>query len=102
MQIDAKSEDINLSNVRQLQYLLNICIPANMIFEIMIALSEAESKNTLNYGVFHTVDSDVVSMANTDQISFAIVTREEIYQGVGFYHITDAKILADKDQFLKE
>ncbi|GAA3626291.1 hypothetical protein GCM10022297_01020 [Lactobacillus hamsteri] len=101
VQVDAKSEDINLSNVRQLQYLLNICIPANMIYEIMIALSKAEIENTLNYGIFHTVDSDATSMANTDQLNFDIVTREEIYKGVGFYHITDAKILADKDQFLK-
>lgn len=100
VRVDANSEDINPSNVRQLQYLLNICIPANMIYEIMVALAEAESKNTLNYGIFHTVDSDVQSMANTDQLNFDIITKEEIYKGVGIYHITDANIMADKDQFV--
>lgn len=100
VQIDANSEDINLSNVKQLQYLLNICIPANMIYNIMIALAEVNIENHLNYGVFHTVDSTVQSMANTNQINFDIITKEEIYKGVGFYHITDANIMADKDQFL--
>ncbi|MCX0290969.1 YmfQ family protein [Lactobacillus kullabergensis] len=49
--VEAKSAEINSSQIENIKYLLNIYLPANMIYEIRVALNRAEISNDFNIGL---------------------------------------------------
>lgn len=49
--VEAKSAEIDSSQIENIKYLLNIYLPANMIYEIRVALNRAETSNDIRIGI---------------------------------------------------
>ena len=68
--VEAKSSDITADKVNNIKYMLNIALPANMIYDIKISLAQATTQNELYLNVVNTIDSYVIAQANTEQAPF--------------------------------
>ena len=49
--VEAKSAELDSSQIENIKYLLNIYLPANMIYEIRVALNRAETSNDIRIGI---------------------------------------------------
>lgn len=68
--VEAKSTDITPDKVNSMKYMLNITLPATMIYDIKINLAQATVQNELYLGIVNTIDSYVIAQANTEQVPF--------------------------------
>lgn len=68
--VEAESTDITPDKVNSMKYMLNITLPANMIYDIKINLAQATVQNELYLGIVNTIDSYVIAQANTEQAPF--------------------------------
>lgn len=81
--VEAKSTDISLDKVNSIKYMLNITLPANMIYDIRINLSKVEVTNAIYLDIVNTADTYVIAHANTDQKNFINKTEATLYLGFG-------------------
>ena len=65
--VEAKSAEINSSQIENIKYLLNIYLPANMIYEIRVALNKAEISNDLKVGLGMWSKATTTAKANVSQ-----------------------------------
>ncbi|WP_338211774.1 putative phage tail protein [Lactobacillus juensis] len=65
--VEAKSADINSSQIENIKYLLNIYLPANMIYEIRVALNRAEISNDFKVGLGTWLKATTAVQANVSQ-----------------------------------
>ena len=65
--VEAKSAEINSSQIENIKYLLNIYLPANMIYEIRVALNRAEISNVFKVGLGMWSKATVAVQANMSQ-----------------------------------
>ena len=65
--VEAKSAEINSSQIENIKYLLNIYLPANMIYEIRVALNRAEISNDFNIGLGIWSKATTAVQANVSQ-----------------------------------
>ena len=65
--VEAKSAEINSSQIENIKYLLNIYLPANMIYEIRVALNRAEISNDLKVGLGMWSKATTAVQANVSQ-----------------------------------
>ena len=65
--VEAKSAEINSSQIDNIKYLLNIYLPANMIYEIRVALNRAEISNDFKVGLGMWSKATTVVQANVSQ-----------------------------------
>ena len=65
--VEAKSAEINSSQIENIKYLLNIYLPANMIYEIRVALNKAEISNDLKVGLGMWSKATTAVQANVSQ-----------------------------------
>ena len=68
--VEAESSDITPDKVNSMKYMLNIALPATMIYDIKINLAQATVQNELYLGIVNTMDSYMSIQANTAQIDF--------------------------------
>lgn len=68
--VEAESTDITPDKVNSMKYMLNIALPANMIYDVKISLAQATTQNELYLDVVNTIDSYVIAQANAEQIPF--------------------------------
>ena len=68
--VEAKSSDITADKVNNIKYMLNIALPATMIYDIKINLAQTTVQNELYLGIVNTTDSYISIQANTAQIDF--------------------------------
>lgn len=68
--VEAQSTDITPDKVNSMKYMLNITLPANMIYDIKINLAQAATQRELYLGIVNTADSYINIQANTAQIDF--------------------------------
>lgn len=68
--VEAKSTDITPDKVNSMKYMLNITLPATMIYDIKINLAQADTQRELYLGIVNTADSYINIQANTAQIDF--------------------------------
>lgn len=66
--VEAKSPDITSKQIDSVKYLLNIYLPANMIYEIRIALNKAQITNIIKVGVGTWSKASTTVLANLSQI----------------------------------
>lgn len=97
--VDGKSADINSDEISSIKYLMNICLPANMVYLIRIALSQSESRKQLYYGMTTLHESEVIILANKNQVSFINQVKTKLHWGIGLNEIHEATIPANKDQW---
>ena len=65
--VEAKSAEINSSQIENIKYLLNIYLPANMIYEIRVALNRAEIGNDFKVGLGTWLKATTTAQANVSQ-----------------------------------
>ena len=65
--VEAKSAEINSSQIENIKYLLNIYLPANMIYEIRVALNRAEISNDFKVGLGMWSKAATIAQANVSQ-----------------------------------
>ncbi|QHJ81617.1 MAG: hypothetical protein [Caudoviricetes sp.] len=65
--VEAKSAEINSSQIENIKYLLNIYLPANMIYEIRVALNRAEISNDIKIGIGTWSKATTAVQANVSQ-----------------------------------
>ena len=99
--VEAKSSDITADKVNNIKYMLNITLPANMIYDIKINLTQTTVKNELYLDVVNTADSYVITQANTEQAPFENKTEAHLYIGFGTNIQTDT-VVGYEDQNYKE
>ena len=68
--VEAKSSDITADKVNNIKYMLNIALPATMVYDIKINLTQTAIQRELYLGVVNTADSYISIQANTAQIDF--------------------------------
>jgi hypothetical protein len=66
--VEAKSAEINGKQIENIKYLLNVYLPANMIYEIRVALNKVQITNNIKIGVGTWSRADVTVQANLSQI----------------------------------
>lgn len=99
--VEAKSSDITADKVNNIKYMLNITLPANMIYDIKINLIQTTVQNELYLDVVNTADSYVITQANTEQAPFENKTEAHLYIGFGTNIQTDT-VVGYEDQNYKE
>ena len=67
--VEAKSAEINSSQIENIKYLLNIYLPANMIYEIRVALNRAEISNDFKVGLGMWSKAATTAQANVSQFN---------------------------------
>ena len=67
--VEAKSAEINSSQIENVKYLLNIYLPANMIYEIRVALNRAEIINDFKIGLGMWCKATTTAQANVSQFN---------------------------------
>ena len=65
--VEAKSAEINSGQIENIKYLLNIYLPANMIYEIRVALNRAEISNDFKVGLGNWLKATTAVQANVSQ-----------------------------------
>ena len=65
--VEAKSAEINSSQIENIKYLLNIYLPANMIYEIRVALNRAEVRSDFKVGLGMWSKATTTAQANVSQ-----------------------------------
>ena len=65
--VEAKSTEIDSSQIENIKYLLNIYLPANMIYEIRVALNRAETSNDIKIGIGMWSKATATVQANVSQ-----------------------------------
>ena len=65
--VEAKSAEINSSQIENIKYLLNIYLPANMIYEIRVALNKAEISTDIKIGIGMWSKATTTVQANVSQ-----------------------------------
>lgn len=65
--VEAKSAEIDSSQITNIKYLLNIYLPANMIYEIRVALNRAEISNDIKIGIGTWSKATTTAQANVSQ-----------------------------------
>ena len=65
--VEAKSAEIDSSQIENIKYLLNIYLPANMIYEIRIALNRAEISSDIKIGIGTWSKATTTAQANVSQ-----------------------------------
>ena len=65
--VEAKSAEINSSQIENIKYLLNIYLPANMIYEIRVALNRAKISNDFKVGLGIWSKATTAVQANVSQ-----------------------------------
>ena len=65
--VEAKSAEIDSSQITNIKYLLNIYLPANMIYEIRVALNRAEISNDIKIGIGMWSKATATAQANVSQ-----------------------------------
>ncbi len=68
--VEAKSADITPDKVNSMKYMLNITLPATMIYDIKINLTQTTTEREIYLGIVNTADSYISIQANTAQIDF--------------------------------
>ena len=99
--VEANSSDITADKVNNIKYMLNITLPANMIYDIKINLTQTTVQNELYLDVVNTADSYVITQANTEQAPFENKTEAHLYIGFGTNIQTDT-VVGYEDQNYKE
>ena len=68
--VEAESTDVSADKVNSMKYVLNIALPATMIYDIKINLAQAAIQRELYLGIVNTADFYISIQANTAQIDF--------------------------------
>lgn len=90
--VEAKSLDIDAQKIKSIKYMMNLCLPANMIYQIKVALSRVDINNEMYLGFAQTSDTFIKIPANTGQLNFRNDLITDVYIGIGYNTIVESSI----------
>ncbi|MEB3365031.1 hypothetical protein SDC49_20240 [Lactobacillus sp. R2/2] len=86
-----------------MKYILNVYLPANMIYQIQIKLPDAKISDQLKIGIGILAGVHLSAPVNSDYIDQITNTKSDISNetncGIGQWYKIDALVLADMTQF---
>lgn len=88
--VEAESVDISAEKLKSIRYMLNVTLPANMIYSIRVSLSRVDITNQIFFGIATTAETIACAKANLDQLNFRNDLISEIYIGAGVNVISEA------------
>lgn len=69
--VQAKSLDINAQKVKSIKYMMNLCLPANMIYQVRVSFSEVDITDEMYLGLSQISNTFITIPANTRQLNFS-------------------------------
>lgn len=67
--VEAKSAEITAKQIENVKYLLNIYLPANMIYEVRVALNNAQVTKQIKIGIATRYETATIVQANLSQFT---------------------------------
>ncbi|RMC48897.1 putative phage tail protein [Lactobacillus sp. ESL0228] len=80
--VEAKSAEITDKQIDNVKYLLNIYLPANMMYEIRVALNEVQITNNIKIGIGMKVGAKAVAQFNSDYIELLTHSKYQISSNI--------------------
>lgn len=101
--VEANKGEISNKQIDNVKYILNVYLPANMIYQIQIKLPDAKISDQLKIGIGILAGAHLMAPANHDYIDQITNTKSEISNkaiyGIGQWYKVDALVLADMTQY---
>ena len=101
--VEANKGEISNKQINNVKYILNVYLPANMIYQIQIKLPDAKISDQLKIGVGILAGAHLIAPVNSDYIDQITNTKSEIRNGatygIGQWYKVGALVLADMTQY---
>lgn len=101
--VEANQGEISNKQIDNVKYILNVYLPANMIYQIQIKLPDAKISDQLKIGIGILAGVHLSAPVNPDYIDQITNTKSEIRNGAtygtGQWYKVDALVLANTAQF---
>lgn len=101
--VEANQGDITNKQIDNVKYILNVYLPANMIYQIQIKLPDAKISDQLKIGIGILAGVHLVAPVNPGDIDQITNTKSNISNvatyGIGAWYKIDALVLADMMQY---
>ncbi|MCT6889797.1 MAG: YmfQ family protein [Lactobacillus sp.] len=101
--VEANKGEITNKQIDNVKYILNVYLPANMIYQIQIKLPDAKISDQLKIGIGILAGAHLIAPVNSDYIDQITNTKSGISNeancGIGQWYKGDALVLANTAQF---
>ena len=101
--VEANQGDITNKQIDNVKYILNVYLPANMIYQIQIKLPDAKISDQLKIGIGILAGVHLAAPVNPGDIDQITNTKSDIINeancGIGQWYKVDALVLANTAQF---
>ena len=101
--VEANKGEITNKQIDNVKYVLNVYLPANMIYQIQIKLPDVKISDQLKIGIGTMLGAHLIAPVNSDYIDQITNTKSEIRNGatygIGQWYKVDALVLADMTQY---
>ena len=101
--VEASQGDITNKQIDNVKYILNVYLPANMIYQIQIKLPDAKISDQLKIGIGTMLGAHLIAPVNPGDIDQITNTKSDISNeancGIGQWYKVDALVLADMTQY---
>ena len=101
--VEANKGEITNKQIDNVKYILNVYLPANMIYQIQIKLPDAKISDQLKIGIGTMLGAHLIAPVNSDYIDQITNTKSDISNetncGIGQWYKVDALVLANTAQF---
>ena len=101
--VEANKGEISNKQINNVKYILNVYLPANMIYQIQIKLPDAKISDQLKIGIGNILGAHLIAPVNCDYIEQITNTKSDISNGatygIGQWYKIDALVLANTAQF---
>ena len=101
--VEANKGEITNKQIDNVKYILNVYLPANMIYQIQIKLPDAKISDQLKIGIGTMLGAHLIASVDPDYIDQITNTKSAISNeancGIGQWYKVDALVLADMMQY---
>lgn len=101
--VEANQGKITNKQIDNVKYILNVYLPANMIYQIQIKLPDAKISDHLKIGIGNMLGAHLIAPVKPDYIEQITNTKSAISNeancGIGQWYKVDALVLANTAQF---
>ena len=101
--VEANKGEISDKQINNVKYILNVYLPANMIYQIQIKLPDAKISDQLKIGIGTMLGAHLIASVDPDYIDQITNTKSNISNeancGIGQWYKVDALVLADMTQY---
>lgn len=101
--VEANKGEISDKQINNVKYILNVYLPANMIYQIQIKLPDAKISDQLKIGIGTMLGAHLIASVDPDYIDQITNTKSNISNeancGIGQWYKVDALVLADATQY---